>query len=129
MRFERSLPDQLPRSLEGFKEAIEAIDLHVFGDTGGAGTSVAVYAGVHQASGVNRRLLAAKSRLAKKSLTIPRLELISAHTGANLAENVKNTLEGQPVMAVVLHLIRGEGSAYKQFVANRVSKIRDKAYI
>ena len=31
-RFERNLPDQVqaPRSLAGFKEAIEAIDLHAF---------------------------------------------------------------------------------------------------
>lgn len=92
---------------------------------------------VHQASSVNLGLLAAKSRLAKKGLTIPRLELVSAHMAANLVENVKNALEGQPVRSVhgwldstvALHWIRGEGSAYKQFVANRVNKIKDKAYI
>ena len=138
-KFERSLPDQVqvPRSLAGFKETIEAIDLHAFGDTSGAGTAAAVYAAVHQASGVTQGLLAAKSRLAKKGLTIPRLELVSAHMAANLAENVKNALQGQPVRsvhgwldsAVALHWIRGEGSAYKQFVANRVNKIRDKEYI
>ena len=80
---------------------------------------------------MSRGLLAAKSRLAKKGLTIPRLELVSAHMAANLAENVKNALEGQPVRSVhgwldstvALHSIRGEGSAYKQFVANRVNKI------
>ena len=138
-RFERNLPDQVqvPRSFAGFKEAIEAIDLHVFGDTSRAGTSAAVYAVVHQASDVNQGILAAKSRLAKKGLAIPRLELVSAHMAANLAENVKNALEGQPVRSVhgwfdrnvALHWIRGQGSAYKQFVANRVNKIRDKAYI
>ncbi|PFX34964.1 Uncharacterized protein K02A2.6 [Stylophora pistillata] len=82
-------------------------------------------------------LLATKSHLAKKGLIIPRLELVSAHMAANLVENVKNALEGQPVTSVhgwldsivALHWIRGEGSAYKQFVANRVNKIRDKAYI
>ena len=86
---------------------------------------------------VSRGLLAAKSRLAKKGLTIPRLELVSAHMAANLAENVKNALEGRPVRSVhgwldstvALHWIRGEGSAYKQFVANRVNKIREKEYI
>ena len=123
--------------MAGFKEAIEAIDLHAFRDTSGAGTAAAVYAVVHQASGVNQGLLAAKSRLAKKGLTIPRLELVSAHMAANLAENVKNALEGHPVRSVhgwldstvALHWIRGGGSAYKQFVANRVNKIRDKEYI
>ena len=138
-RFERSLPGQVqvPSSLAGFKEAIEAIDLHAFGDTSSAGTTAAVYAVVHQASGVNQGLLAAKSRLAKKGLTIPRLELVSALMPANLAENVKNALEGHPVRSVhgwldntvALHWIRGGGSAYKQFVANRVNKIREKEYI
>lgn len=138
-KFESSLPDQVqvPRSLAGFKEAIEAIDLHAFGDTSGTGTAAAVYAVVYQASGANQGLLAAKSRLAKKGLTIPRLELVSAHMAANLAENVINVLEGQPVRSVhgwldstvALHWIRGESGAYKEFVANRVSKIRDKAYI
>ena len=101
-KFERSLSDQVqvPGSLAGFKETIEAIDLHAFGDTSGAGTAAAVYAAVHQASGVTQGLLAAKSRLAKKGLTIPRLELVSAHMAANLAENVKNTLQGQPVRSV-----------------------------
>ena len=138
-RFERSLPDQVqvPCSLAGFKEAIEAIDLHACRGTNGAGTSAAVYAVVYQAFGVIQGLLAAKSQLAKKGLTIPRLELVSAHMVANLAENVKNALEGQLVRSVhgwlhctvALHWIRREGSAYKQFVANLVNKIRDKAYI
>ena len=138
-KFEKSLPDQVqvPRSVAGFQETIEAIDLHAFGDTSGAGTAAVVYAVVHQASGVNQGLLAAKSRLAKKGLTIPRLELVSAHMAANLVENVKNALQGQPVRSVhgwldstvALHWIKGGGGTYKQFVANRVSKIRDKDYI
>ena len=61
-------------------------------ETSGTGTSAAVYTVVYQASGVNQGLLAAKSRLVKKGLTIPRLDLVSAHIAANLAENVKNTL-------------------------------------
>ena len=61
----------------------------MFGDTSGAGMSAAVYAVVHQASCVNQGLLVSKSRLAKKDLTIPGLELVSSHVAANLAENVK----------------------------------------
>ena len=101
-KFQKNLPDhlQFPRSLAGHQETIETIDLHTFGDTSGKGSAAAVYAVVHQASGVNRGLLAAKSRLAKNGLTIPRLELVSAHVAVNLAENVKNALEGQPVRSV-----------------------------
>ena len=108
----------------------------MFGETSGVGTSAAVYAVVNQASGVSQGLLTAKSRLAKKGLTIPRLELVSAHMAANLAENTKKALEGQPVKSVTgwldstvaLHWIQG-GGTYKQFVANRVSKIKEKEYI
>ena len=137
--FEKSLTSmvQVPRSLAAFREPITAIELHAFGDTSGAGTAAAVYAVVQQPSGTNQGLLAAKSRLAKKGLTIPRLELVSAHMASNLVANVKDALQDQPIRSVcgwldstvALHWIKGGGSIYKQFVANRVSKIREKDYI
>ena len=124
-KFEKSLPEQVqvPRSLAALRETIEAIDLHVFEDTSGAGTAAAVFPVVHQASGINRGLPAAKLRLAKNGLTIPRLELVSAHMAANLIKNVRNALQDQPVRSVygwldstvTLHWIRGGGGPYKQF--------------
>ena len=125
---------------DDFQEAIDAIDLCTFGDTSGTGTGTApaMYAVVHQASGSNQRLLAAKACLAKKGLTIPRLELVSAHMAANLAENMKNALQGQPVKSVygwldstvALQWIKGGGgSTYKKFVANRAQKISKKDFI
>ena len=55
-KFKKSLPNQVqvPRSLPAFKETIKAVDLHAFGDTSGAGIAAAVYAVVHQASGINQ---------------------------------------------------------------------------
>ena len=55
---------------------------------------------------------------------------------ANLVHNVKSTLVGYPVTSVIgwldstvaLHWIQGGGS-YKQFVANRVRKIKEKNFI
>ena len=96
-----------------------------------------MYAVVQQPSGTNQGLLAAKSHLAKKGLTIPRLELVSAHMASNLVANGKDALQDQPIRSVygwldstvALHWIKGGGSMYKQFVANRVSKIREKDYI
>jgi hypothetical protein len=82
-----------------FEEPIEAVHLHAFGDTSSEGTCAAVYAVVHQQSGVNQGLVAAKSRLAKKNLTIPRLELVSAHMASTLVDNVKNALS-YPVTSV-----------------------------
>ena len=57
---------------------------------------------------------------------------------ANLAENVKNAPQGPPKKSVygwldstvALHWIKGGGgSTYKQFVANRAQKIKEKDFI
>ena len=114
----------------------DEIELHSFGDASGSGVSAADYAVVKQHSGASVGLIIAKSRLAKKNLTIPRLELVSAHVAANLADNVRIALDGYPVKAVygwldslvALYWIRGTRT-YRQFVPNRVSKINAKELI
>ena len=83
-----------PRSLVQYQEPIDYIKLHAFEDASIHGVCAAVYAEVLQASGVTQGLIAAKSRLAKKSLTIPRLELVSGHMAVNLSTNVRAALEG-----------------------------------
>ena len=102
LKFVRNLPNkvEVPRSLPRFKEPIETVELHAFGDTSGFGISAVVYAVITQASGMSKGLVAAKSRLAKKNLTIPRLELVVAHMAANLVENVRAAIEGYPVNSV-----------------------------
>ena len=80
--------------------------------------------------------MAAKSRLAKQGLTIPRLELVSAHMAVNLVNNVQEALQGFPVFevhcgldsTVALQLIRGVGE-YKRFVGNRVRKVRESEHV
>ena len=77
--------------------------------------SAAVYAVTHQATGLSQGLVTAKSRLAKKGLTIPRLELVSGHMAANLVDNIKEVLQGFIVegvhcwlnSSVALHWIKG----------------------
>ena len=59
-----------------------------------------MYTVVYQESGMHQGLLAAKVRLAKKGLTKPRLELISAHMAANLVDNARSTLEGYVMRSV-----------------------------
>ena len=123
----------MTRSLVKFREEIESIELHVFGDASGDGVSSTVYAIVHKPSGVSQGLVAAKSMLAKQGLTIPRAnwQLALAHMAVNLVSNVERVLEGFPVTVmqgwldstVVLYWING-GGEYKQFVANRISKIK-----
>ena len=133
LKWERGLPSQVtvPRSLAAYQEPIDGITLHAFGDASGVGVAAAVYAVVKQPSGVTQGLVTAKARLAKQGLTIPRLELVSGHMASNLIQNVRSALGGLPVTSlhcwldstVALHWIRGGGN-YKQFVANRVRKIK-----
>ena len=136
--WENNLPDHVrtPRTLAKHQEAINEIELHTFGDASGKGVAATVIAVVRQASGTSQDLVAAKSRLAKKNLTIPRLELVSAHMATNLVHNVREALVGFPMnqvfgwldSTVALHWIRGGGD-FKQFVGNRVRKIQENDYI
>ena len=119
------------RSLATFREPIDAIELRGFGDASGRGVAAAVYAVVCQASGTTQGLVAAKARLAKQGLTIPKLELVAGHMAVNLVDNVRRALAGFPVVSVhcwldstvALYWISG-GGEYRLFVANRVQKIR-----
>ena len=122
---------QVPRPIVDHREAIEGVDLHAFGDASGQGVGAVVYTVVRQQSGITQRFVAAKSRLAKQGVTIPRLELVAAHMATNLLVNVRNALDNIPTprsygwtdSTVVLHWIKGNGQ-YKQFVANRLAKIQ-----
>lgn len=127
-KWESGLPAKstVRRSLVTFPEHIDSIELHAFGDASGRGVAAAVYAVVRQESGTTQGLVTAKARLAKRGLTIPRLELVAGHMAVNLAQNVRHALVDFPVASVhcwldstvALHWIGG-GGEYRQFVANR----------
>lgn len=133
-KWENSLPQRIncPRSLTPIRESIEGIKLHAFGDASGRGVAAVVHAVVTHSSSESQGLVTAKARLGKQGLTIPRRELVSGHMAVNLITNALDALQGFPVTSlhcwldstVALHWIRGNGD-YKQFVANRVRKIRD----
>ena len=115
---------------------INYVDLHIFGDLNILGYCAVAYAVVSQPSKVNQGLVASKSRLSKKDITIPRLELIATHMAANLATKIKAALKdlnirsvtGWTDSTVVLHWLRDQGS-YKVFVENRVKKILSHEFI
>ena len=75
--------------------------------------------------------MCAKSRIAKRNLTIPRLELAAGHMTVNLASNVEAALSMNYEVGincwldstVALYCIKGRRD-YRQFVANRVQKIQ-----
>ena len=125
---------EVPRSLVEYREEILSIDPRAFGDA--SSNSAAVYAVTQQSSGITQGLVTSKSRLAKKSLTIPKLELVAGHMATNLVDKLKEALKGFPIgsvygwldSSVALHWIKGGGN-YKQFVRNRVREIQDKNYI
>ena len=105
---------------------ITAKDLHSFANASGNGVATEVYATVFQETGTSKELLTAKARIAKKGLTIPRLELVAGHMATNVVDNVKRVLQRYPIRkvygwldsSVALHWIRGE-NRYKQLVSNR----------
>ena len=137
--FVKDLPRSVsfPRALVLHREEISFVDLHVFADASKIGTGAVTYAVIHQPSGVSQGIVAAKSRISKKT-TIPRLELIGAVMAANLLKNVRNVLSsidsGVKVRkevcwsdsTTVIHWIRGDPGRMKQFVRNHCNKILEK---
>ena len=125
----------VPRSIAQFREPINSIELHSFGDASGKGIWSAVYAVVKQESGMTQGLVTAQSRLAKQKLSIPRLELVAGHMTVNLGVNVRNAIDGvSPTLhcwrdsTVALFWISGSGE-HRQFVANRVLKINQHSIV
>ena len=118
----------VPRVFSQQRKKIEVIDFHGFIDASTIGATAALYAVICQLSGTSQGLEGAKSRLAKKNLTLPRLELVAMHMAPNLCKNIKDSLEEKPIgkfygwidSSVALCWTK-EGN-YKQFVSNRVNK-------
>ena len=111
------------------------MELHGFADASNLGYCAVVYAVVFQEETINQSILVSKTRLSKRGLTIPRLELVACHMVVNLLDNTLKALERYPVSkicawtdsSVCLYWIRGSGE-YKQFVGNRVKKIKEKSF-
>jgi hypothetical protein len=117
----------VPRPIAPYREPITDIHLHGFGNVSKQGVCASVYALTKQDSGDTQMLVAAKSRLARRGLTIPRLELVAGHMAVNLTKAIgKEKVTQQHCWldsTVALYWIEGAGE-YRQFVANRVAKIQ-----
>ena len=85
------------RSLAPWTEPILEITFHAFGDSNTHGVGTVVYAVVQKESKLTQGIVCAKSRLAKRNLSIPRLELVAGHKAINLATNVRTAINNHPV--------------------------------
>ena len=91
--WEQSLPTgvTMQRPVVHYREPVGDIQLHTFGDASIQGVGAAVYVYIRLPSGTTQRLVAAKGRLVKLGLILPRLEVVYAHTATNLVTNVRDT--------------------------------------
>ena len=110
-----------------------AATLHVFADASTIAYGAVAYVRSQQATGeVKVRFVASKSRVAPvEAVTVPRLELLAAVVGLQLAEMVTKALNFLMTEVVfwsdslnVLYWLRGRDRRFKTFVANRVGQIR-----
>lgn len=138
LKWESQLPPlvEIPRALPRSQEPINEISLHSFGDASAKGVAAVVYAVVVQPSKTYQGLVTSKARLAKTGLSIPRLELVAGHMAINLVTNVETALQGFPITNVVCWLDSSvalywilRGGELKQFVGNRVRKIREHKHV
>ena len=106
-------------------------EIHGFADASKVAVCSALYIVTYQDSTpVDQNLLAAKSRVAPKEMSIPRLELVAAHTLAKLQNNASRALASFPITAyhnwvdsiTVLCWLANRGE-WTTFVRNRVKKI------
>ena len=72
----------------------------MFGDARLLGTCEVAYSVIQQPSGIKQGSIASNSRLSKKQITIPRLELVAAQMVANLAENIRTSLPNHNIREV-----------------------------
>ena len=125
---------EIPRSIS-VRETITNIEIHLFSDASINRLCTVAYAVIYQPNKISQSLIISKSRLAKRNLTIPSLELIAAQMSANLSQNIKNALTNHvrnfyawSDSTVVLDWLKDKGE-YKVFVSNRVAKMREHSYL
>ncbi|KAL0147788.1 hypothetical protein M9458_056904 [Cirrhinus mrigala] len=113
--------------------ASSTIDMHVFCDASEKAYGSVAYLRVETGDNIQVAFIMARSRVApKKQLSMPRLELCAALSGAQLAKTLSSELTlniRQTVMwsdsTIVLHWIKSESCNYKVFVGTRIAEIQD----
>ena len=78
---------EIPRSIS-IRETITNIDIHFLSDASINGVCPVAYAVIMNK--ISQGLITSKSRLPKRNLIIPHLELTAALMSTNLSQNIKN---------------------------------------
>ena len=120
---------KIPRHIGVFDSVNSTIEIHAFADASLRAYAACVYIVVDNVSSF---LLISKTRLApKKTITLPRLELMGCLIASRLLKtvltdlNIKvSALHAWSDSKVALCWIQGNSKTFKQFVENRVSEIR-----
>ena len=120
----------VPRSIHTTNNS--KIELHGFADASKHAVCAAIYAvELHEGEPISQNLLVAKSRIAPVA-SIPRLELIAAHTLAKLQSHVSEALKDMRIdkfhywsdSTTVLYWLADKGT-WSVFVRNRTKKIKE----
>ena len=106
------------------------VELHGFSDASKSAICACIYAAISHQNSKTSNLLVAKARIAPRDFSIPRLELVAAHTLSKLMNHVRKTLIKYNIIEVynwvdsttVLYWLKERGS-WSQFVRNRVQQI------
>ncbi|KAK7944426.1 hypothetical protein WMY93_000154 [Mugilogobius chulae] len=124
----------IPRRYTSEIPASNNVELHIFTDASESAYGAVAYLRTEDVTGaVQVSFVLARSRVApKKQLSIPRLELCAALSGAQLAKLLQTELT-LPIKATtlwtdsttVLHWIQSESQQYKVFVGTRVAEIQE----
>ena len=132
----KKLPDKItvPGSITSLQLPLTEVKKHGFGEARQKGCPAVIYGVVKHGEYTSQGLLASKSRIAKKELTISRLELVGAYMVANFLENVGTALKAYNITGsfawfdstIVLCWMLSTNREWKQFVTNRIFKIRQK---
>ena len=117
---------------QGIEGDVLSFSLHGFGDASKKAYSAVVYLVVQTTTGIYTRLLTSKTRIAPlKSLSINRLELMSAKILTTLMKTVKTALSSQIEIDETRYWLDSKTSLFwilnrgewKQFVQHRVNEI------
>ena len=125
----------VPRYLFVDQQNVTELDLHGFCDASIQAYSAAVYVRLSKNENIVTNLLTAKSKIVpNRTLTIPKLELVSCLLLSRLIVSVRKALSVQVKISnfdswsdskVALHWVKSMTKKWKFWVENRVSEVRE----